>query len=93
MTAPAGYIHDQRCVSNPAHGNAYALEGGMFCPHSEHTSPKGLTQSFWTWTQWEDAKTDEPKPSIDPQARPRRAIAAPRKTRKTSAKANRRRAR
>lgn len=85
----AGYIHDQRCPTDPDHGKALALDAGMFCPHEGHTSPKtGITQSFWTWDQWEAAKAGETK---SPTTRPRIAIDTSKRSR--HGKTSRRRAR
>ena len=90
----AGYIHDQRCPTNPEHGNVYALEEILFCPHSDHSSGKEgfSTKSRWSYSEWEAVKTGEdglPKSPKDPQAHPSRARTI--QVRKPNARPKRRR--
>lgn len=77
----AGYIHDQRCPTDPSHGNALVMDNGYWCPHEGHTPPKGpMTQAFWNYNDWEAIKRNDPTPQVAHKPHPSRtrAIKEPR---------------
>lgn len=74
----AGYIHDQRCPTDPSHGNALVMEYGYWCPHDGHTPGKGEhLQAFWHFDEWERLKRAElESPTYQPPTKPK-AIRTP----------------
>lgn len=92
MTTPAGYT-TQTCPTNPDHGNALAMDRGMWCPHEGHHPPKGaMTQNYWTYAEWERLKEAAPESPTNPVPHPSQARAI--KVRKSIVRtAKRRRAR
>jgi len=67
----AGYISDRSCPVNPAHGDILGMQsGGYYCPAHEHDMNN--TQSWWTETEFEAIRSNEPTIPIPTRKQERR---------------------